>query len=484
MKKLLLTLALVLGLSSVVSAETYTITPDMTTFTEGTYQLDGKDKGNLSGSWKSGNVEFPVVIYQNTSTTAVTGIKGQNNQLRWYKSMIMTIDAPAGSVITKLELVFGSSNKGKTFESQCGGTVTAATATTKGLSAVWEDTDGVTQFKGLSSDGQIRADQVIITCVASGDTRSEAGLSFPASSYTVALGETFTAPVLTKATTADVTYTSSNEAVATVDKTTGDVTLVGVGTTVITANAEANTEYRAGTASYTLTVTKVYDSVAEFYTIGANNKGGIGFDLIVTYVNGANCYAQTEDGEATLIYGSTSYEVGDIIPAGWEGQYAPFNGLDEIKPVGTMPAASGTTTFVPAEVTSVSKADMNRVVVLKNVKFDAATATGSTKTNFDGTVDEVTYTFRNNFADVPSVEAGLYNVKLAVSYYVDKNNNETLQLYPIAYTAITETGIDDVVVDENAPVEYYNLQGVRVANPENGLYIRRQGNKATKVLVK
>lgn len=45
-------------------------------------------------------------------------------------------------------------------------------------------------------------------------------------------------------------------------------------------------------------------------------------------------------------------------------------------------------------------------------------------------------------------------------------------------------GIADVIVDENAPVEYFNLQGVRVANPENGLYIRRQGNKATKVFIK
>lgn len=39
-------------------------------------------------------------------------------------------------------------------------------------------------------------------------------------------------------------------------------------------------------------------------------------------------------------------------------------------------------------------------------------------------------------------------------------------------------------LDENAPVEYFNLQGVRVAEPANGLYIKRQGNKATKVLVK
>ena len=47
------------------------------------------------------------------------------------------------------------------------------------------------------------------------------------------------------------------------------------------------------------------------------------------------------------------------------------------------------------------------------------------------------------------------------------------------------TGVNDIVTEDvNAPVEYYNLQGVRVANPEAGLYIRRQGNKVTKVLVK
>lgn len=51
----------------------------------------------------------------------------------------------------------------------------------------------------------------------------------------------------------------------------------------------------------------------------------------------------------------------------------------------------------------------------------------------------------------------------------------------------TVTGVDSVTVVENntdAPVEYYNLQGVRVENPGNGLYIRRQGNTATKVLIK
>lgn len=42
-------------------------------------------------------------------------------------------------------------------------------------------------------------------------------------------------------------------------------------------------------------------------------------------------------------------------------------------------------------------------------------------------------------------------------------------------------GVNGVSVDQNGPVEYYNLQGIRVANPEHGLYIRRQGNKTPKV---
>lgn len=43
-------------------------------------------------------------------------------------------------------------------------------------------------------------------------------------------------------------------------------------------------------------------------------------------------------------------------------------------------------------------------------------------------------------------------------------------------------GIEGVEADmEAAPAVYFNLQGQRVANPEKGLYIRVQGDKATKV---
>ena len=48
----------------------------------------------------------------------------------------------------------------------------------------------------------------------------------------------------------------------------------------------------------------------------------------------------------------------------------------------------------------------------------------------------------------------------------------------------SEAGVENIEIDNNAPAVYYNLQGVKVANPENGVYIKVQGNKASKVLVK
>lgn len=50
----------------------------------------------------------------------------------------------------------------------------------------------------------------------------------------------------------------------------------------------------------------------------------------------------------------------------------------------------------------------------------------------------------------------------------------------------TGTGIAGVEADENAPVEYYNLNGVQVKadSMTPGVYVRRQGKNVTKVMVK
>ncbi len=307
-------------------------------------------------------------------------------------------------------------------------------------------------------------------------TLTPAGLSFPESQYTVVMGEEFTAPALTKATDAAATYTSSNEEVATVDAATGAVTILAAGTTVIKAATPATATYKAGEASYTLKVVAAYNSIAEVYA-AEGVSGIINFPLAVAYQNGSSTYALDDAGNYTLIYGTNvgTRERGDIIPAGWEGKYSPYNGLPEIVPVTTPAESTDHIDYTPVEVESVNADMMNYVVVLKKVTFAADTPAG--RSNFEGTAEDGTeYTFRNNFL-LETVVAGTYNVELAVSTYGD-----ALQLYPTKYTT-WESGVNEITVAEGE-AQYFNMQGVRVANPENGMFIRIQNGKAQKVVIK
>ena len=90
-------------------------------------------------------------------------------------------------------------------------------------------------------------------------TLQPAGLSFGDPAPTVAADlykqTEFKTPSLTNPNKLAVTYASSNKDVATVDANTGVVTLVGVGSTTITASSEKTETYAAGSASYTLNVT-------------------------------------------------------------------------------------------------------------------------------------------------------------------------------------------------------------------------------------
>ena len=58
-------------------------------------------------------------------------------------------------------------------------------------------------------------------------------------------------------------------------------------------------------------------------------------------------------------------------------------------------------------------------------------------------------------------------------------NSMTLNVSPTG-----STGTVELVTDENAPAEYYNLQGVRVYDPAGGLYLVRKGGKVSKVMIK
>lgn len=53
-----------------------------------------------------------------------------------------------------------------------------------------------------------------------------------------------------------------------------------------------------------------------------------------------------------------------------------------------------------------------------------------------------------------------------------------------ATNTIVSTGVEGIEADNQGAVRYYNLQGVEVAEPSNGVFIKVEGAKKTKVLVK
>lgn len=65
----------------------------------------------------------------------------------------------------------------------------------------------------------------------------------------------------------------------------------------------------------------------------------------------------------------------------------------------------------------------------------------------------------------------------------NKWDNTATRKAKIDDVKIPTTSVEEIGFDANAPVEYYNLQGVKVANPSNGLFIKKQGNKAVKVIL-
>lgn len=125
-------------------------------------------------------------------------------------------------------------------------TVDAATGTVTGVAA--GKANITAKFAGDDTYKTSTASYEIIV-------KGAPSLSFPETSYTVEMGDVFSTPKL-EGLPEDVTpeYTSSNTEVATVDAATGEVAIVGVGTTTITVTSPNTDIYEEATASYELTV--------------------------------------------------------------------------------------------------------------------------------------------------------------------------------------------------------------------------------------
>ena len=110
----------------------------------------------------------------------------------------------------------------------------------------------------------------------------------------------------------------------------------------------------------------------------------------------------------------------------------------------------------------------------------ASTADGHSNGDFTGTSKCITN--HKGFAGTADV-AGAYTIGANNNVITYASLDGTGATY--AQYASPTSGIDDIVTgDENAPVEYYNLQGIRVSDPTPGMYIMRQGTTTSKVIIR
>lgn len=185
-------------------------------------------------------------------------------------------------------------------------TVDAATGTVTGVAA--GKANITAKFAGDDTYKTSKASYEIIV-------KGAPALSFPETSYTVEMGDVFSTPKL-EGLPEGVTsaYTSSNKEVATVDAATGEVKIVGVGTTTITVTSPETDIYEGATTSYELNVKagiyKVeFDFTSNNWGLPTNYKteeasytNGAGYTITFGKSNSGHRIMGT-DPECNLIFG-------------------------------------------------------------------------------------------------------------------------------------------------------------------------------------
>ena len=186
--------------------------------------------------------------YRIKNGTNYAGATGSNNQGKFYTKESedfakWTITYNNGFVIENVGMA--SANKNKTLRNN----------STYGWASYGAST-GLAPRLFMKQGGITTTTYYVSTPVA--DTKQDAKLSFSVTEVNANIIEQFEAPTLKTAAGFDgtVEYSSSDEAVAQImDSETGDLMLLKEGTTIITATFAGNDNFKAGSASYTLTVT-------------------------------------------------------------------------------------------------------------------------------------------------------------------------------------------------------------------------------------
>ena len=275
----------------------------------------------------------------------------------------------------------------------------------------------------------------------------------------------------------------------------------------------------AVTVTFTIKSTTV-NSIAEFIEVGKelgeNVVLQLNCTLTVTYKNARSIYAIDAEGSAIQIYAydidetiGQTYNAGDVIPAGIQGNLEIFNGdTPEItNPVAaSFQPATATAEVSPIEKSEISLADVNQYVVVRKVTIaEAESANNYILANEAGT-KFAAYQNSDMFfnGEVPVGDGKKYDVTGIVSTFkgnvqititgIELSVEAGVEGVEAADAAIRANADGVVVVAADAVAEVYNAAGQLVATAAvdgesviavpAGFYVVRVGNTIAKVVVR
>ena len=258
------------------SSFTLTISPKEVTvdgFLASSKTYDGSTAATLSGGTVNGLVGSDAVTTSATGafsdsnvgtgkTVTISGITLGGTSAANYKLAASGNQSSTTADITALEAVLNWNNTSFTYDGQPH--VPAATVS----NLIGSDACTVTVTGEQTNAGSYTATASALSnnnyklpadnTKAFTISKADATVSFASKTADAKMGESFTAPTATTTPAGlSLTYSSSATSVATVDASTGAVTLVADGSTKITATFAGNDNYNAASDSYTLTVAKV-----------------------------------------------------------------------------------------------------------------------------------------------------------------------------------------------------------------------------------
>lgn len=474
MNKFLLTLAAAALCSSASFAAEVTLTP-----------ADKLGNATIDVTEWTPNDLFKFTFDKNGGSTAPAYNKA--GDIRLYAKNTCEITAPENVIIDKV--VFNISTAGlKRLGEVTANTGSIANQAVGDATVTWTgsayeitftvDPDGKKAVYGSDGDSkaaQLDFDSVVISYTETAATKASANLKFSADAVSVALDEEFNAPVLTKDTTAPVTYTSSNTDVATVNED-GVVTIVAAGTTIISADAAANDDYYAGSASYTLTVIPaglIYNNACTNSDCGFTaylQEGDVNpWTIDATYGLKASGYISGVTNESNAVMGSpvidlTNYE---NITLNFESAVNQFK--------------------LNNEMIDFSQENLNKyidiVIAVVENETEAPVWDELTFINADVFEGKFSWTYKENGPISLNDYAGK-KVRIGFHYASTEELAGTWEIKNVAVAGDKKTtAVNTVETADEAPV-YYDLNGVKVNNPANGLFIKVIGNKSSKVILK